>query len=97
MNAGYKTLAIAKKLIDDGIIPVIPYTRPNRKTETENPYYKRDYIYDEYFNCYICPEEEILTYSTTDRNGYRIYKSKSEKCKKCSNLKNVLKVRIIKK
>lgn len=87
MDAGYKTPAIAKKLIQDGILPVLPYTRPKRNPKAENPYYKRDYVYDEYFDCYICPENKILEYSTTDRDGYRIYKSKSEKCKKCPNLK----------
>lgn len=68
MDAGYKTPAIAKKLIEDGILPVQPYTRPKRNPKAEKPYYKRNYVYDEYFDCYICPEDEILKYSTTDRN-----------------------------
>ena len=44
---------------------------------------KYEYVYDEYYDCYICPNNEILEYSTTDKNGYKIYKSKVEKCQKC--------------
>ncbi len=25
---------------------------------------------DEYYDCYICPNNEILSYSTTAKNGY---------------------------
>lgn len=86
MDAGYKTPAIAKKLIDDGILPVLPYTRQKQKPKIENPYYKREYIYDEYYDCFICPENEILKYSTTDRNGYRLYKSDKTICSTCPSL-----------
>lgn len=41
------------------------------------------YVYDEYYDCIICPEYEILKYSTTNREGYRIYKSDPEKCINC--------------
>ena len=87
MDAGYKTPAIAKKLLDDGIQPVFPYTAPKRKSKIENPYYKREFIYDEYYDCYLCPENQILEYTTTNREGYREYKSNKEQCKKCPNLK----------
>ena len=36
-----------------------------------------------YYNCYICPNNEILTYSTTDKNGYKQYKSNPDKCLNC--------------
>lgn len=87
MDAGYKTPAIAKKLLEDGIQPVFPYTAPKRKPKIENPYYKREFIYDEYYDCYICPENQILEYTTTNREGYREYKSNKEQCKNCPNLK----------
>ncbi|MCE3020064.1 transposase [Parvimonas micra] len=73
MDAGYKTPAIAKMLIDDKIQPVLPYTSPTGKRK--ELFYPRDYVYDEYYDCYICPENEILKYSTTTREGYREYKS----------------------
>lgn len=87
MDAGYKTPAIAKKLLEDGIQPVFPYTAPKRKVKIENPYYKREFIYDEYYDCYLCPENQVLEYTTTNREGYKEYKSKKEQCKKCPNLK----------
>ena len=42
---------------------------------------KYDYVYDEYYDCMICPANEILRYSTTNREAYREYKSDPEKCK----------------
>ena len=39
-----------------------------------------EYLYDEYYDCVICPNNEILKCSTTNRNGYRDFKSDSEKC-----------------
>ena len=41
------------------------------------------YVYDEYYDCIICPEYHTLTYSTTNRDGYREYKSNPETCKNC--------------
>ena len=35
---------------------------------------KHEYVYDEYYDCYICPNNEMLKYSTTDKNGYKLYK-----------------------
>ncbi len=47
MDAGYKTPAIARMLIEDEILPVLPYTAPRKKTEVETPLYKREFVYDE--------------------------------------------------
>ena len=41
------------------------------------------HTYDEYYDCIICPEYHTLTYSTTNRDGYREYKSNPETCKNC--------------
>lgn len=90
MDAGYKTPAILKMLIDDGIQPVIPYTSP-KGTRDKGQYYPKDYVYDEYYDCYICPEEKILKYSTTARDGYRIYKSDKKICANCPNLERCTK------
>ncbi|HGI1340682.1 TPA: IS1182 family transposase [Streptococcus pyogenes] len=86
MDAGYKTPSIARMLIKDGVLPVLPYTAPRKKPNVESPLYKRDFVYDEYYDCYICPQEEILKYSTTDRNGYKLYKSDPKKCEHCPYL-----------
>ena len=79
-DAGYKTPWIAKKIIDDGRIPSMPYKRPMTK---KGFFKKYDYVYDEYYDCMICPANEILRYSTTNREGYREYKSDPEKCSIC--------------
>ena len=80
MDAGYKTPAIAHRVIEDGIEPIFPYKRPQTK---EGFFKKYEYVYDEYFDCYICPENKILSYSTTNREGYREYKSKCGDCMNC--------------
>src|SRR5574344_3148406 len=48
--------------------------------------YQRKLEYDETNDCYICPENKILLYSTTNREGYRIYKSKKSLCENCPSL-----------
>ena len=81
MDAGYKTPAIARSIIEDGKVPVMPYTRPMTK---EGFFKKYEYVYDEYYDCYICPENQILRYSTTNREGYREYKSNAMICESCA-------------
>ena len=84
LDSGYKTPAIAHQLLEDGIDPLFPYKRP----QTKDGFFKKyDYVYDEYFDCYLCPANEILRYTTTNREGYREYKSNGEKCKNCPYLK----------
>ena len=41
------------------------------------------YVYDEYYDCIICPEYQVLKYSTTNRDGYREYKSNPMICQNC--------------
>lgn len=82
-DAGYKTPAIAKMLLDDGILPLFPYKRPATK---EGFFKKHEYAYDEYNDCYICPNNKVLNYVTTNRDGYREYKSCGSTCKGCPYL-----------
>ena len=83
MDAGYKTPAIARKVIEDGITPVLPYKRPMTK---KGFFHKKEYVYDEYYDCYICPNNQVLKYSTTNRKGYREYRSDKSVCKICPYL-----------
>ncbi len=83
MDAGYKIPAIAKLVMDDGIMPLFPYKRPMTKAGFLKKY---EYVYDEYYDCYICPANEILKYSTTNREGYREYKSDGNICAGCPYL-----------
>ena len=82
-DAGYRTPAIAHELLEDGIEPLFPYKRPMTK---EGFFRKYEYVYDEYYDCYICPENHILSYHTTNREGYREYVSCGEICASCPNL-----------
>ena len=83
-DAGYKTPAIAKLLLDDGITPLLPYKRPMTK---DGFFKKTEYVYDEYFDCYVCPNDQVLAYHTTNRSGYREYKSCGIVCEGCPYLK----------
>ena len=47
---------------------------------------KHEYVFDEYYDCYICPANKILKYSTTNRDGYREYKSDCRDCASCPYL-----------
>jgi hypothetical protein len=83
VDAGYKTPYIAKYLMDQGIRPVMPYTRPLTKKD----YFKKhEFTYDEHFDCYICPEGQVLSYRTTTCEGYRQYASKPIHCQNCPSL-----------
>lgn len=95
VDSGYKIPAIVKQIIDDGKMPITPYKRPMTKVG----YFKKyEYAYDEFFDCYICPNNKILKYTTTNREGYREYKSNKNDCKdcpyrtKCTNSKEHVKV-----
>ena len=82
-DSGYRTPAIAKLLIDNEITPLFPYKRPMTK---DGFFRKHEYVYDEYHDCYICPNNQILSYSTTNRDGYREYKSCGYICCNCPYL-----------
>ncbi|MGN0183563.1 MAG: transposase [Aristaeellaceae bacterium] len=46
---------------------------------------RRGYVLetDEYYDCVLCPQNKMLSYATTNREGYREYRSKSYICKNC--------------
>jgi transposase len=83
VDAGYVTPYICKTLLEDNVLPVMPYKRPMTK---KGFFRKYEYVYDEYYDCYICPNNEILKYVTTNREGYREYKSDTQICKNCPYL-----------
>ncbi len=82
-DAGYKTPAIAKLLMDDGVRPLLPYKRPMTKAGFFKKY---EYAYDEHYDCYVCPGNQVLAYRTTNRDGYREYKSCGTVCAQCPHL-----------
>lgn len=80
MDAGYITPAIAKLLNSNNQMMYIPYKRPMTK---RGKFKKYDYVYDEYYDWYLCPNGKEWKYSTTNREGYREYKSDTKDCKEC--------------
>lgn len=58
----------------------MPYKRP---VTPEGYFRKYEYVYDEYYDCYLCPNNQVLRYSTTNREGYREYKSNPQICLSC--------------
>lgn len=80
LDAGYKTPAICRTILEDGKIPLLPYVRPKGSKDLMN---KKEYTYNKEKDIYICPKGETLQYSTVTKEGYKIYKSNIEKCMKC--------------
>ena len=80
LDNGYTSPAVAKKIIDSGKSILTPYKRPMTK---EGFFKKNEYVYDEYLGGYICPNNQVLKYSTTNKDGYREYKSCGHECAKC--------------
>ena len=82
-DAAYKTPAIARYLNKKGIQLLSAYKRPQTK---DGFFPKYEYVYDEYYDCYICPNDQVLPYYTTNREGYREYRSDPKICAHCPHL-----------
>lgn len=80
LDAGYLTPAICREIINNGQVPYMPYKRPMTKKDFLKKY---EYVYDEEYDQYICPNNKLLTYTTTTREGYRQYKSDATDCENC--------------
>ncbi len=95
LDSGYLTNPICKGLSDRSIFGVIAHRRYH-PTKGLFPKWKFEYNKEEDF--YICPNGEKLSYSTTNREGYREYKSNPKKCaicpllEQCTRAKNHQKV-----
>lgn len=83
VDSGYKTSGIMREIIMSGVAPAVPYKRPMTKKGFFKTY---EYVYDEYYDCYICPANKILHYTTTNREGYKEYKSNPVECASCPYL-----------
>ncbi len=79
-DSAYKTPHICKQVFDDGRVLSSAYKRP-RTMKGGHEWWK--YVYDEYYDCVICPEYQVLRYSTTNRDGYREYRSDPNICASC--------------
>jgi len=80
LDAGYATTAIAKGLEERGIYGVTGYRRPNHG---EGLFPKRKFRYDAEGDVYVCPNQKLLVYRTTNREGHRQYHSDASQCRDC--------------
>ena len=79
-DAAYKTPTIAKTVHTDNKELIAPYKRPM----TKDGYFKKyEYEYHGEGDFFTCPAGVILKYRTTNRNGYREYKSEPGSCHNC--------------
>ena len=76
-GSAYNTPHICKKIFEDGRVLSTAYKRPQTM---KGGYEWWKYVYDEYYDCVICPEYQLLTYHTTNWDGYREYKSDPTIC-----------------
>ena len=89
-DSAYKTVPIAHHLLKQGILPVFPYTRPRG---VKGMFKTKDFYYDDYYDCYLCENNQVLRYRTTTRDGYREYVSDPHICKTCPFLSQCTKSR----
>ena len=81
LDAGYATAGIAKGLEDRAIRGVTGYRRPTPpKPGMMGP---SSFTHEPETDGYRCPQGQVLAYATTDRNGYRHYKSDPAICRDC--------------
>jgi transposase len=81
LDAGYATAGIAKGLEEREITGVTGYRRPT--PPREGMMGPKAFDYDGGVDGYRCPQGQVLPYATTDRNGYRHYKSDPGICRTC--------------
>ena len=80
-DAAYLTNHICKTIIDLDMIPGFPYTRKGYKKGYMKKY---EFVYDEYNDIYICPnEKDLIPTGLIDKNGYMIYKADKHDCFGC--------------
>jgi transposase len=83
LDSGYMTPHICKQTLDMNIFTVIAERTPFAK---EGTLPKAKFGYDKNLDIYQCPAGESLTYSNTNRSGYKEYKSDPAKCTVCPML-----------
>ena len=80
LDAGYLTTPICKGLEEKGIFAVIGHRRFH---PTKGLFPKWKFHYDAETDTYACPNGKTLTYRTTNRKGFRLYRSNRADCRTC--------------
>jgi hypothetical protein len=84
LDAGHLTNPICKALADRNIFGVIAH---RRFKPIHGLFPKWKFAYNAETDTYSCPNGQTITYNTTDREGYRHYKSNAKECARCPLLK----------
>lgn len=87
LDAGYNVSHICKYLHDMGIQAAMG---KRRGVQQKGKYAKYKFRYIKDWDVYICPERNYLEYVTTDRNGYREYRCKNDRCISCPHREECL-------
>lgn len=94
LDAGYYTNSICHALMEQGIFAAIAARGPR---PAKGMLGKWRYRYVWYLDAYLCPGEHLLRYSTTNREGYREYKSTPAVCSTCHLLQSCTKAKNMQK
>src|SRR5690606_18466921 len=81
LDAGYATAGIAKGLEERDILGVTGYRTPT--PPRPGMMRKSRFAYEPEQDGYRCPEGQLLPYATTDRSGYKHYRSDPAICQAC--------------
>ncbi len=81
LDAGYATAGIARGLEERDILGVTGYRRPT--SPRPGIMRKSVFAYEDEADGYRCPQGQMLSYATTDRNGYKHYRSDPDICRSC--------------
>jgi Transposase and inactivated derivatives len=80
LDSSYMTPYVCKKTTEMGLFAAIA---PRKLPSTKGMLAKADFTYDSKQNVYHCPQGQILAYSTTTRDGHRLYVSDPTQCAIC--------------
>ena len=87
LDAGFKTPAVCREVIETGVTPLLPYTAPKGKRHNEENAIKmgkKDFTYDKSQDVFICPNNQVLTPRGIDRKtGYINYSTSTKQCATC--------------
>lgn len=80
LDSGYMTPYICKSVVSLNVAAaIVERDAPTRKGTLPKQYF----TYDPERDVYFCPQGEILQYGTTNRNGYKEYRSTPTVCAAC--------------
>lgn len=81
LDAGYATTGIANGLEERRILGVTGYRNPT--PPRPGMMRKSAFVHEPETDGYRCPQGQLLAYATTDRNGYKHYRSDPAMCRDC--------------